>query len=93
MVRYRIMKDVQAPTPRRRARKKKWDIPIEDLEPGTVMLLEMPIAEARLKIASFRAFVDRQQKALGRKFSVCLTDAGIEVWLRSPEPEEEETRV
>ena len=86
MVRYRIVHDVEAPTPKR-SRRLKWDVPIDELEPGSKMVLEMQPKEAKERVHAFRSFIDRQQRRLGRKFSVYLTDAGIEVFRRIEEEE------
>lgn len=87
MVKYRILTDMERPVPRKRKRKFKWDIPIEDLEPGQAIQLDMDPIEVQEKVSAIRSFVAREQKRYDRRFSVYTNDQGVLIWRREDEGE------
>lgn len=82
MVNWKIQRDADAPVPKR-GRRLQWTIPLEDIGPGDLLTLPMGAVEARDKANAVRSFVSREQKKMGLKFSVYVSDVGIVIFRRS----------
>ena len=81
MLNWKIQKNTDAPVPKR-GRRMQWTIPLVDIQPGDMMMLPLGPVEARKKVNAVRSFVCREQKKMGMKFSVYITDAGIAIFRR-----------
>lgn len=81
----KILENAPKP-PKRTGRRNRWSLPLAKLGPDDVLLIEMDEEEAQESVVSIRQHVLREQKVLGRKFSVYLCDEGVKIWERT-EPE------
>ena len=82
LITWKLQKNADAPVPKR-GRRLQWTIPLVDIKPGDMMVLDMSPVEAHKKVNAVRSFVSREQKKMGLKFSVYITDSGIAIFRRS----------
>lgn len=80
---YEIERELDPPDKDRRGgRNPKWSFPLDSLDEGDAIKLSMSRAEAKDRIFAVRAHVQREQKKLGKKFSVYQSREGITIWRR-----------
>lgn len=78
--RFRVYENAGPPPPNP-GRKKRWgDLPLETVGVDGRIELLMSAAEAARKVAAVRSYTWRESKKLGKKFSVRVTDKGIDIW-------------
>ena len=76
---YKIVNTEEAPVPKRGQR---WNLPLQDIGPGQMMLLDMSPKVAEKNMSAIRSYVSRQQKLLGLRLSVHKTDDGVVIFRR-----------
>lgn len=82
VIRYKIQRDAEKPIAEGRKGRKKWNIPLEEMEPGDGITLYMSTKDALKKVNAIRSYVCREQRYTEARYSVYLHKDGVFIWRR-----------